>query len=124
MILNGKGNEFSDIAKEMEGVFKGWISYSGLKEDEFDATLAAGKSYEIKEHSDSQGNKFVSIVVDGKEVGQPFLWVCDGDIALDDFYVNTILLLLVVASRYADKSFEKAVTRFADGKVKGVKEDE
>ena len=115
MILKGKGNDFSDVAKEMEEVFTNWISYSGLTEAEFDAALAVGKSHVIKEHSDSQGNKLVSIVVDGKEIGQPFLWVCDGNVALDDFYVNTILLLLVVASRYVDKSFERAVTKFADG---------
>lgn len=119
MIMKGNGKQFSDVAREMESVFDSWLVYSRLTGQQFKAAICSGTNCKIEECHDGQGNRFVSILIDGKQIGEPFLWQHDGGVALDDFYVNTMLLLLLASSKYENKSFENAVKLFIDEKKKG-----
>jgi len=112
----GKGKEYSDISRELENTFRCWIEYADIETEEFDRRMKA-EPHKIEESINKDGDIEINIYAGGDLVIVPLVFPVNGGGVLDDFIVNALLLLSLIASRYESKSFEKAVSIFADRMV-------
>lgn len=109
----GKGKEYSEVSREVENTFQSWLSFSGVDEAEFDRRMKA-KPYRVEESINGDGDIEINIFAGDRQVIVPLIFQPNGGGNIDDFIVNALLVLSHIASRYEDKSFEKAVGIFAD----------
>lgn len=112
-VMFGKGKEYSEVSREVENTFQSWLSFSGVDEDEFDRRMKA-EPYRVEESINGDGDIEINIFAGDRQVIVPLIFQPNGGGNIDDFIVNALLVLSHIASRYEDKSFEKAVGIFAD----------
>lgn len=110
-IISGHGKEWSEIARETEGVFRQWLEFSGLTETDF-AIQISRKPYRVEERTYENGDRAISVCAGFRSVGEPLLWQAAGTVSLEDFHCNAILLLFLMTGRCANKEFEAEVERF------------
>lgn len=112
-IMYGKGKEYSEISREIESTFISWLSFAGIDETEFDRRMKR-KSYKIEESINENGDVEINIYAENEKVIVPLIFQPSSGGNIDNFYVDALLVLSHIASRYEDKSFEKVVNDFAN----------
>jgi len=112
----GKGKEYSEVSRELENTFRRWIEYAEIDTEEFDRRMKA-EPHKVEENINKDGDIEINIYAGGDVVIVPLVFPVNDGGVLDDFIVNALLLLSLIASRYESKSFEKAVSLFADRMV-------
>lgn len=115
-IMYGKGKEYSDVSHETTQTFRNWLAFSGMTEEEFDRRMKRGP-YRIEERVNEDGDIEINLYAGFVKVIEPLILpASDGTSVdqLDDFLVDAVFLLTYIASRYEDKSFEKAVKEFME----------
>ena len=117
-VLIGNGKEYSSVANETVEVYHQWLVFSGADEACLDELMKA-EAYEILEERNEFGETEVSIVAGGERVLQPFVFQGNNG-TYEDFLVNCLLVLNVIAARYG-KAFENAVLRYANGAIEKYK---
>lgn len=115
MMIQGKGDAWSDVARQAQDALLKWIEYSGLTLGAFDSRIQKGP-YEIKEEKYRNGDHAITVYAQSKRVAEPLIWEQEQSAVypLEDFYVNALLLLFVAAARTKDKGFEEEIRRYGD----------
>lgn len=80
---------------------------------EFDRRMKA-EPHRVEESINADGDIEINIFAGNEQVIVPLVFQPNSGGNLDDFIVNALLLFSHIAARYESKSFEKAVTVFAD----------
>lgn len=112
-ILHGKGKEYGDISKEIESTYFQWLSYSHLTEESL-RDIMKSAPYSVAESEDEQGNKKISFFAGFAPVGEPILWLKDGNVELDDFRVSSLLLLTYIGTKFNIPAFTNEVKKLYD----------
>lgn len=112
-IISGKGNEWSKVAREIEGVFYQWLEYSGLSETAFQVRISQ-KPYRLEEKVFANADRETILYAGFRPVGEPMIWQANGKISLEDYHCNLILLLFFMAGKCPNKDFENEVCRFGN----------
>lgn len=114
-IIYGKeiAKEYNAVSKEIEETFSNWLDFAGLDVGEFDRRMKA-EPHRVEESINADGDIEINIFAGNEKVIVPLIFQPRSGGNLDDFIVNALLLFSHIASRYESKSFEKAVTVFAD----------
>lgn len=112
-VLYGNGKEYSEVSREIEETFHGWLAYAGMDEAEFDRRMSR-QPHKVEEGINEDGDIEVNIYAGFMRVIPPLIFQPSGGGSLDDFLVNALLLFSHIAARYEDKRFEKAVGDFAE----------
>ncbi len=108
-----KAKEYNAVSKEIEETFSNWLDFAGLDGGEFDRRMKA-EPHRVEESINADGDIEINIFAGNEKVIVPLIFQPSSGGNLDDFIVNALLLFSHIASRYESKSFEKAVTVFAD----------
>lgn len=108
-----KAKEYNAVSKEIEETFSNWLDFAGLDVGEFDRRMKA-EPHRVEESINVDGDIEINIFAGNEKVIVPLIFQPRSGGNLDDFIVNTLLLFSHIAARYESKSFEKAVTVFAD----------
>lgn len=108
-----KAKEYNAVSKEIEETFSKWLDFAGLDVGEFDRRMKA-EPHRVEESINADGDIEINIFAGNEKVIVPLIFQPRSGGNLDDFIVNALLLFSHIASRYESKSFEKAVTVFAD----------
>lgn len=108
-----KAKEYNAVSKEIEETFSNWLDFAGLDVGEFDRHMKA-EPHRVEESINADGDIEINIFAGNEKVIVPLIFQPRSGGNLDDFIVNALLLFSHIASRYESKSFEKAVTVFAD----------
>ena len=108
-----KAKEYNAVSKEIEETFSNWLDFAGLNVGEFDRRMKA-EPHRVEESINTDGDIEINIFAGNKKVIVPLIFRPRSGGNLDDFIVNALLLFSHIAARYESKSFEKAVTVFAD----------
>lgn len=108
-----KAKEYNAVSKEIEEIFSNWLDFAGLDVGEFDRRMKA-EPHRVEESINVDGDIEINIFAGNEKVIVPLIFQPRSGGNLDDFIVNTLLLFSHIAARYESKSFEKAVTVFAD----------
>lgn len=112
----GKGKEYSEVSREIENTLRSWLEYAKIDTEEFDRRMKA-EPHRVEESINNDGNIEINIYAGDEVVIVPLVFPVNSGGKLDEFIVNALLVLSHVASRYECKSFEKAVSLFADRMV-------
>lgn len=110
-IIHGKGKEWSEVARETEGVFYQWLGFSGMSEGVFLGRISQ-KPYRIEETKFDNGDRSITVYAGFRPVGEPLLWEAAGAVSLEDFHCNAILMLFFMAGKCPNKDLEREVDRF------------
>lgn len=94
-----KAQEYNAISQEIEKTFCNWLDFAGVR---------------VEESINADGDIEINIFAGNEQVIVPLVFQPNSGGNLDDFIVNALLLFSHIAARYESKSFEKAVTVFAD----------
>lgn len=115
MVIGGNGGAWSDVARQTEDTLLQWLRYSGLTMEEFDKRICTGP-YRIEEQKYRNGDHAITVYAQSKQIAEPLLWEKASSVTypLTNFYVNTLLLLFVVAARTKDKRFEEEIRRYGN----------
>lgn len=112
-IISGKGDEWSKVAREIEGVFYQWLEYSGLDEMTFQTRISQNP-YRIEERVMDNADRETTVYAGFRPVGEPLIWQADGGVSLEDYHCNLILLLFFMAGKCSNKALETEVRRFGN----------
>ena len=108
-----KAQEYNAISQEIEKTFCNWLDFAGVDVGEFDRRMKA-EPHRVEESINADGDIEINIFAGNEQVIVPLVFQPNSGGNLDDFIVNALLLFSHIAARYESKSFEKAVTVFAD----------
>ena len=111
-IIYGGGLAYGEIAREMEGTFCEWLTFSGLTESELRSRLNE-PNIRIEESVNEEGNVEIKICSSTEVILAPLVHVPCGDEEYSKFKINSLLLLFHVSSRFANKDLERAAKAFA-----------
>lgn len=113
-VVYGKGKEYSEVSREVEQTFLNWLAFDGISVEGFDRRMQM-RPHRVEERVNEAGDVEINVYAGFSKVITPLVFPASAGAsveALDDFLVDAIFLLYHVASRYEDKSFEKAVEAF------------
>lgn len=112
-IISKNGQEWSRVAREMEATYYQWLEYSCVTETEFLGRLRK-RPYWIEEQEFENGDREIHIYAGFRSVAEPLVYENGGNLTVEQFHDNVILILAMVAGRLGEELFENEVMRFAE----------
>lgn len=109
-ILAGKGQEWSAVAAEFDGIFYHWLVASQLSEKDFLCAIERDEMY-LTFFAD---DKMALTIFHHKygEIGMPLVWQWESGISFESYMTDTALLLLYIAGKCQRQETKDKIERF------------
>lgn len=109
-ILADNGNEWSDVAREIESIYFNWLDASELDENEFISSICEEDMYLT--YFEDERMALTIFHHSCGEIGMPMVWQVENEIPLDSYKTDTALLLLYIAGKCNNKLVTDKIESF------------
>lgn len=109
-ILAGKGQEWSKVAKEFDGIFQSWLLASELTENQFLSEVQKEEMYLTFFKDEDMA--LTIFHTEHREIGMPFVWQNGMGIAFESYKIETALLLFYIVGKCERQETKDKIEQF------------
>lgn len=115
-ILEGRGKEYSEVAREMEQTLARWLRASNISEREL-LDRIDGDFFDLSFFRDLNSAQ-IALVDDEGAIGMSFLWWKGHGVDYKNYKTNAALLLFVLASKCRNPVSKKKIEYFIKSQLR------